>query len=257
MANQRLRLSRRDALGAFVLALAPGRAQAFGQDGAFHPRVLQAGGRAPESLHASGLSRWSWELIRRTSAPARLNVSQVAADSTDMLAEPFTVWLGSDAVTPLSEPEVRGLRHYLALGGVLFVDDADPASGAFGRSVRRELQRVLPESPLVPLSAQHVLYKSYYLLDRPVGRVEGPAHLEAISSGKTLRVLLSSHDVIGALAQQRGGGWTYQVEPGGSAQRELAMRLAVNLAMYVLCLDYKDDQVHAEELMRRRGRQRR
>jgi hypothetical protein len=35
------------------------------------------------------------------------------------------------------------------------------------------------------------------------------------------------------------------------------MRLAVNLAMYVLCLDYKDDQVHAEELMRRRGRVRR
>jgi hypothetical protein len=40
-------------------------------------------------------------------------------------------------------------------------------------------------------------------------------------------------------------------------QRELAIRLAVNIAMYVLCLDYKDDQVHAEELMRRRGRQRR
>jgi hypothetical protein len=109
----------------------------------------------------------------------------------------------------------------------------------------------------VPLPAQHVLYKSYYLLDRPVGRVEGPPHLEAISNGKTLRVLLSSHDVVGALAQQRGGGWTYEVEPGGPPQRELAMRLAVNLAMYVLCLDYKDDQVHAEELMRRRGRQRR
>jgi hypothetical protein len=254
LANQRLRLSRRGALGAFAFALAPIPASAFGQDGAFHPRILQAGGRPGESLHASGLSRWSWELIRRTSAPARLSVSHVAADSTEMLAEPFTVWFGSDAVTPLSEPEVRGLRQYLALGGVLFVDDADPTSGAFGRSVRRELQRVLPESPLVPLSAQHVLYKSYYLLDRPVGRLEGPAHLEAISNGKTLRVLLSSHDVIGALAQQRGGGWTYEVEPGGSMQRELAVRLAVNLAMYVLCLDYKDDQVHAEELMRRRGR---
>lgn len=203
----------------------------------------------------SGLSRWSWELIRRTSAPARLTVGAVAADSTDLLAEPFTVWLGSDAVAPLSEPEVRGLRQYLALGGVLFVDDSDPANGAFGRSVRRELRRILPESPLVPLPAQHVLYKSYYLLDRPVGRVEGPPHLEAISSGKSLRVLLSSHDLVGALAQLRGGGFTFAIEP--DHQRELAMRLAVNLAMYVLCLDYKDDQVHAEELMRRRGRQRR
>jgi hypothetical protein len=174
-----------------------------------------------------------------------------------LLDEPFTVWLGSEPVAPLSEPEVRGLRNYLQLGGVLFVDESRPEIGAFGRSVRRELERVLPESPLVRLSAQHVLYKSYYLLDRPVGRVEGLPYLESISSGKTLRVLLSSHDLVGALAQQRGGGWTYPTEPGDHQQRELAMRLAVNLAMYVLCLDYKDDQVHAEELMRRRGRQRR
>ena len=39
-----------------------------------------------------------------------------------------------------------------------------------------------------------------------------------------------------------------------SEMRQRAIRLAVNIAMYVLCSDYKDDQVHAEELMRRRGR---
>ena len=34
-------------------------------------------------------------------------------------------------------------------------------------------------------------------------------------------------------------------------QREHAIRLAVNIAMYVLCSNYKDDQVHAPFLMRR------
>jgi hypothetical protein len=189
LAGQRVRLSRREALRAAAHAAAAGAvfgassalapcARAFGQDGAFHPRLLHNAGRPIDPGHASGPSRWSWELIRRTSAPARLTVGSVAADSTELLAEPFTVWLGSEAVTPLSEPEVRGLRNYLTLGGVLFVDDSNPESGAFGRSVRQELQRVLPESPIVPLAAQHVLYKSYYLLDRPVGRVEGPPHLE-------------------------------------------------------------------------------
>jgi hypothetical protein len=261
LASQRVRLSRRAAIAGLASAALPlgsaSRARAFGQDGAFHPRLLQNAGRSLEGPHASGPSRWSWELIRRTSAPARLTVGSVAADSTELFAEPFTVWLGSEAVTPLSEPEVRGLRSYLNLGGVLFVDDSNPEVGSFGRSVRQELQRVLPESPIVRLPEQHVLYKSYYLLERPVGRVDGLAYLEAIISGKMLRVVLSSHDIVGALAQQRGGGWTFQVEPGGPQQRELAMRLAVNLAMYVLCLDYKDDQVHAEELMRRRGRVRR
>jgi hypothetical protein len=32
--------------------------------------------------------------------------------------------------------------------------------------------------------------------------------------------------------------------------------LAVNIAMYVLCSDYKDDQVHAPWLMRRRAQRR-
>jgi hypothetical protein len=260
LAGQGIRLSRRALLGAsaasVVSALSPG-ALAFGQDGAFHPRLLLNAGRPLDAAHASGASRWSWELIRRTSAPARLTVGSVAADSTEMLTEPFTVWVGSEAVAPLSEPEIRGMRAYLNLGGVLFVDDSNPENGAFGRSVRQELQRILPESPIVQLPQQHVLYKSYYLLEGPVGRVKGLPHLEAITAGKMLRVVISSHDLVGAMAQLRGGGWTYQVEPGGQAQREFAMRLAVNLAMYVLCLDYKDDQVHAEELMRRRGRLRR
>lgn len=263
MAGQGVRLSRRAALSGAASTLVAGltglapRARAFGQDGAFHPRLLQNVGRAVNGAHATGLSRWSWELIRRTSAPARLTIGSVAADATELLAEPFTVWLGSEAVAPLSEPEVRGLRTYLNLGGVLFVDDSRPEVGSFGRSVRQELQRILPESPIVKLPQQHVLYKSYYLLSDPVGRVQGPDHLEAITSGKALRVLLSSHDLVGAMAQQRGGGFTFTVEPGGDRQRELAVRLAVNLAMYVLCLDYKDDQVHAEELMRRRGHLRR
>lgn len=260
MAGQRVRLSRRAALGTLavgsVAAVTP-RLRAFGQDGAFHPRLLQNAGRPIDAAHGSGPSRWSWELIRRTSAPARLTVGTVTADSAELLAEPFTVWLGSEAVTPLSDPELRGLRTYLTLGGVLFVDDSRPEVGAFGRSVRRELERILPESPIVTLPEQHVVYKSYYLLDNPVGRVQGPGHLEAITSGKMVRVFLSSLDLVGAMAQERAGGWTFPVEPGGQQQRELAMRLAVNLAMYVLCLDYKDDQVHAEELMRRRGRVRR
>lgn len=251
-------MSRRAALRAMaVSSLLPSSALAFGEDGAFHPRILQVAGRGADPAHESGPGRWSWELIRRTSAPARLTVGTVVADSRELLEEPFSVWMGSSAVAPLSDPEVRGLREYLALGGVIFVDDSRPESGEFGRSVRRELARVIPDSPIVRLPAQHVIYKSYYLLDRPVGRVEGPPHLEAINSGKMVRVLLSSHDVLGALAVLPGGAPAFSVEPGAMQQRELAIRLAVNVAMYVLCLDYKDDQVHAEELMRRRGRQRR
>jgi hypothetical protein len=66
-------------------------------------------------------------------------------------------------------------------------------------------------------------------------------------------VIFSSHDLAGALAQSATGIWSVPVVPGSEVQRERAIRLAVNVAMYVLCSNYKDDQVHAPFLMRRRA----
>jgi hypothetical protein len=227
-------------------------ARAFGEAGAFHPRLLSAGRTRPLGGRESGASRWSWELVRRTSAPARLVVKRVAADRPELWAEPFAIWTGDLDPGALSSSELRGLERFFRLGGLLWVDDADPQSGAFGRGARREVARVLPESPPVRLDGSHVLFKSYYLLDRPVGRVLGSGKLDAIVRGKNAQVVFADVDLLGALSQS-GQGFAFEVAPGGAAQREHAVRLAVNLAMYVLCSDYKDDQVHADWLMRRRS----
>jgi len=180
----------------------------------------------------------------------------VSADQPELLAEPFVLWVGDSAVPQLSGPELRGLQRFLRLGGMLIVDDSSPESGDFGRSVRRELARALPESPPVKLDSEHVVFKTFYMIDRPVGRVLGPAHLEGLVRGRTAQVIFLAHDLLGALARTRGGGWALDVTPGGFRQREYAIRLAVNLSMYLLCSDYKDDQVHAPWLMRRRARRR-
>jgi hypothetical protein len=71
--------------------------------------------------------------------------------------------------------------------------------------------------------------------------------------GAQVQVLFSEHDIGGALARSVSGTWEQRVSPGGDVQREHAIRLAVNIAMYVLCSNYKDDQVHAPYLMRRRA----
>lgn len=252
-------LSRRRTLaGLAALAASGGSAPAFGfgQAGAFSVRLLSVGGRKPSGPRALAPGRWAFELVRRTSAPARLGDDVIAADHPALLAEPFVVWAGGDDVPPLAAPERRGLERFLKLGGVLVVDDENPSAGVFGKAARREIARVLPESPPVRLDPGHVLYKTYYILERPVGRVLGPAHIDAVVRGRSAQVLFLAHDLLGALARSRGGSWSLPVEPGGDRQREHAVRLAVNIAMYVLCSDYKDDQVHAPWLMRRRARRR-
>ena len=235
-----------------MLGLGTSRAQAFGQGGAFHPRLLKTGGWRLDATRSQAPGRWSWEVVRRTSAPARLATRNVSAEDPQLLAEPFVIWAGEGDPGALSAPELRGVERFLKLGGVLVVDDANPASGAFVRGARREIQRILPDAAPVRLDPAHVLFKTYFIVDRPVGRVLGPAHVDAIVRGKNAQVLYLKHDLLGALARS-AQGWAFPTEPSGMVQREQAIRFAVNIGMYVLCSDYKDDQVHAPWLMRRRA----
>jgi len=240
-------------LAAFAAAA---HADAFGEVGAFNPRLVVAGGKRLAAPRSTAASAWSLELMNRTSAPGRILPREVSLDRPELCSEPFAVWAGSGDVGGLSVAERRGLAKFIRLGGVLLVDDSEPQSGAFGRSVRRELGRVLPESPPVRLDPSHVLFKTFYIVDRPVGRVLGPPTIDAIVRGKNAQVLLLNHDLLGALAREGDGGYSLQTEPPSYDQRQHAIRFAVNIAMYVLCSDYKDDQVHAPFLMRRRAQSR-
>ncbi len=198
--------------------------------------------------------RLAWEVRKRTSIETRLRPRRARLDDPTLFETPLLYLAGDEAFEPLSDAEVVGLRRFLELGGFLLVDDATGgASEGFDRSVRRLLRRALPREPLRPVPSDHTVFRSFYLLDRPVGRVRGPTSLEGIARGDRLAVILSRHDLGGAWARDDLGTFTHPVVPGGDGQRERAMRLGVNLVMYALCLDYKDDQVHAPYLMRRRG----
>jgi hypothetical protein len=244
------------ALGLAGLGLALGgerTARAFGEEGAFNPRPLLTGRSVFEGIRATAPSRWSRELINRTSAPARMPPVPVRADEDALFAEPFAYFVGDAPLAPFTDSEIEHLRRFFAEGGVLFVDDAAPETGVFGREARRELARVLPDAAPIPIGTEHVVFRSFYFIRRPYGRVEGPPKLDAIVRGGNAQVIFSSHDIAGALAQSATGFWSIPVVPGGEHQRERAIRLAVNIAMYVLCSNYKDDQVHAPFLMRRRA----
>ncbi len=241
------------ALSGLAVGSTSRRARAFGEEGAFNPRVLVTGNARWEGVRTTAPARWSAELMTRTSAPARKEPGTVRADDPLLLAEPFALWGGEGDVPPLTDREVSGLRRFVALGGILFVDDFAPEEGSFTRAAKREIRRALPEGSPIPIGPENVVFKSFYLIRRAVGRVEGPPRLEAVIRGGVPQVIYSQHDLLGALARGASGTHPIQVTPGGEAQRERAARLAVNIAMYVLCSTYKDDLVHESFLKRRHG----
>ena len=256
MAHRRLQLTRRAAIaaaGTIAAGALKGRAQAFGEQGAFNPRMLLTGTRELDRRRKSAASRWSVEVVRRTSAPARLSPTSVRADSKELCAEPFVVWSGAKAPEPLTERELQGLRRFLAMGGVLLCDDLEPSEGSFLKGAKEEIARVLPDGSAIAIGDENVVFRSFYLLKHATGRVQKEPKLEAIVRGGVVQVIFSPNDLLGALAREAGGVHPFEVVPGGEAQREQAVRLAVNIAMYCLCSNYKDDQVHAPFLMRRRS----
>lgn len=251
--HRRLFLGASTALAGTLLGL---RARAFGDEGAFEPKILLAGG-VTGAARATAPARWSAEVERRTSAAARRTPRAVKATDTALLDGPFAYWSGTGSLSALSAGEIAGIRQFLALGGLLVIDDADPSSGAFGRDARRELARVLPDAAPVSIPDDHVLYRTFYLLKpaRPWGRLQGTKTADAILRAGQLRVIFLAHDLGGALARNQLGTWEMTVEPGGDVQREQAIRFAVNIALYALTTNYKDDAVHAPFILKRKATQ--
>jgi hypothetical protein len=197
--------------------------------------------------------RLAWEVRKRSSVEPILEPGRARLDKASLFRSPFVYWRGSDEFPPLSQQAIEGLRKYIHRGGFILIDDATAGGEGFDRAVRRELLRAFPALPLQPISSDHTIYRSFYLLQNPVGRVQGPAFLEGITYGDRIAIVYSRHDLGGAFQRDKLGAWSRAVVPGGEPQRERAIRLGVNLVLYALCTDYKDDQVHAPFIMRRRG----
>ena len=247
--------SRRAFLGG-VAALAaaaalPRRARALSDASRLVIGHVQHGGNW--NPRPSALRRLGWELSRRTSIEPSNDAVAVRLDRAGLHQHPMLYLSGSGALPPLSEAERASLRRHLQYGGFLLVDAADGSDGGgFDGSVRRELAKVLPAAPLQPVARDHVLYKSFYLLDRQGGRLLVKPWLEAQVLEGRLAVVYSQNDLGGAWARTELGDWEYPCTPGGEPQRETAIRTGVNVAMYALCTDYKDDAVHLPFILKRR-----
>lgn len=203
----------------------------------------------------SSLTAWAQEIRLRTSIDIASQPVGVRPEDPALFSYPFLYWGGDRAPAHLSDQAVAALRQHLSTGGMLFIDNTGrtEASEAFDQGIRHELARLFPQ-PLQRVTPTHVLYRSFYRLERPVGRRADAHELEGIRVGNQFAVLYGRNDLAGALARQAVGGYALAVVPGGETQREQTFRLAVNLMMYALCLDYKDDHTHVMHLLRtRRG----
>ncbi|NBC95090.1 MAG: DUF4159 domain-containing protein, partial [Deinococcus-Thermus bacterium] len=222
----------------------------------------------------AGLRGLSDVLFRRTSVePAE----PIAVDlETDELAFfPFLYWPISTAQPIPSDAAYAKLNTYLRTGGMILFDTRDADIGGFGAETPegRKLQRLaqpLDVPPLEPIPEDHVLTRTFYLLQDFPGRyasrdvwVEAaPPDAEQVEgmpfrnlNDNVTPVVIGGNDWATAWAVDQSGQAMFPVGRGyaGERQREIAQRFGVNLVMHVLTGNYKSDQVHVPALLERLG----
>jgi hypothetical protein len=235
------------------LAALPGAAWAFDKQHRITiARLEYPGGN--DDPRPGALRRLLQEVDKRTSIEVDTNIPSISIARDELFDYPM-VWLAGDrGFDPFTDEMIADLRTYLLAGGFLFVDSAEGLSqGPFLESVHREFDRIFPDRERRTLSRDHTVHQTFYLIDRPVGRVDVAGNFEAYLEDNRAMVLINGNDMLGALARDTFGNWDYDVSPGGERQREMAFRLAINVVMYALTVDYKADQVHIPFILRRRN----
>ncbi|MFQ5863005.1 MAG: DUF4159 domain-containing protein [Candidatus Brocadiales bacterium] len=193
-----------------------------------------------------------WELVKRTSVEASLSTISVKPHDPAIFEYPFLYMAGDQEFEPFNDRERENLRRYLEFGGTLLVDDSSGKPGyGFDKSLRRELAALFPGKKLTGLSDEHTIYRSFYLVNKQGGRIITNPYLEELNLEGRTAIIYSQNDLGGAWARDSLGNWEYEVFPGGEPQRTTAFRLGVNIILYALTGDYKQDQVHLPFILRR------
>jgi len=220
--------------------------------------VLTGNGEIDE-ISRAGLSGLSRVVTSRTAAelgdPMGLDL-----DVDKIIFFPLLYWpIGPDQ-RELSAPTTAKLNDYLSSGGTVLFDIQDRQGGlgesAAGKRLRL-IARELDIPALVPVPADHVLTRSFYLAHTFPGRWDGNtvwiADPQGLNNDKVSPVLIGENDWAAAWALDEAGMPLYPTVPDGEFQREAAFRFGINLVMYVLTGNYKSDQVHVPAILERLG----
>jgi len=187
---------------------------------------------------------------------------EVDPERDELIFFPLLYWPVVEGQQLPSNRAIERLNRFLATGGTILFDTRDQGgrtafSSAATQARLRALAAGLSVPPLVPVPPDHVLTKSFYLMQEFPGRwAGGSVWVEPVEdqvNDGVASVIVGGNDWAGAWASDGRGQPLYPVIPGGEPQREMAYRFGVNLVMYALTGNYKTDQVHVPAILERLG----
>ncbi len=208
------------------------------------------GNREMDETSRAGLEGLGVILRRRTAAEMGPPIG-VDPEVDELSYFPLIYWPLGEIQRPLGAGAAARLNTFMRQGGTILFDSRGGESAVGLRALARQLD--LPA--LEPVGPEHVLTRTFYLLQEFPGRFPG-GRLWVERAGERVNdgvssVIAGSGDWAAAWAVDESHRPLYPVIPGGERQREYAYRFGVNVVMYVLTGNYKSDQVHVPAIMQR------
>ncbi len=223
---------------------------------------IETGDERTDRATRAGLEGLRIVLFRRSSVePAAPHAVNLETDALDVY--PVLFLSLPDTPEPFSDSEVARLNAYMRNGGALFIDTRRGGTVGLGNSFEGldTILAGLDTPPLTPVPQDHVLTRSYYLLNDLPGRyanrilwieATGAADKTERRGDGVSRLFVGDADYLAAWAVDDRGRAIYSVD-GGESEREQSIRFGINLIMYILTGNYKEDQVHIPALLERLG----
>ncbi len=218
-----------------------------------------------DEMSRAGLAGLTDSVDRRTAAVLTAP-DGVTPGQDDLSVYPLLYWPIVANAAPLGTAGIDAMNAYMAHGGIVLIDTQGGAEGADGSGAgfAPEADQLLRNQtagllipPLVPLTTDHVLARSFYLLQDYPGRFDGATvwvqRDQDRANDSVSPLILGQNNWAAAWATDANGNTMYATIPGGARQRVLAYRFGINLVMYALTGNYKGDQVHVPAILERLG----
>jgi hypothetical protein len=205
----------------------------------------------------AGLEGLKTALNRRTNVePA--GVKAIDPEKDDLALYPVLYWLLPDKPQPLSPLAKQRLNLFMENGGMLFIDTRGGGRDATSaRNITRIALGGLKIPPLEKVPAEHVVNKTFYLLRFYPARfgnaniwLEARTATDLTANDGVSPIIITDGDFASVWANGADASPLAAIN-GTDLQREISFRVGINIYLYALTGQYKNDQVHLPLLLER------
>jgi len=213
---------------------------------ALHLAYILTPSQSVNAESRNGLTGLAEEIGKKTAVVPK-GVVGIDIERDEIAVFPFIYWPVSANAPRLSEKAQKKVQSYINAGGMIVFDTG--YAGGNAQSVLTNMLGNVTIKPLVQMDKKHTLTKSFYLVADLTGSRNGTIWVEAPGTNGAENV---SSVIIGDKMWARA--WTGMAAQTNEDERNLVLRSGINMVMYALTGNYKEDQIHIPSILERLNR---